>query len=60
LRYPQPYKQKKTKTQKANLISRQTLRYGEITNMIMQQVRRRGEVIQVKVLGIMALIDEGM
>jgi len=26
----------------------------------MQQVCRRGEVIQVKVLGIMALIDEGM
>jgi len=26
----------------------------------MRQVYRRGEVIEVKVLGIMALIDEGM
>jgi len=30
LRYPQPYKQTNKKKQKANLISRQTLRYGEI------------------------------
>jgi len=28
--------------------------------VVFEQVCRRGEVIQVKVLGIMALIDEGL
>ena len=47
LRYPQPYKQTKTNKQKANLISRQTLRYATLYGEITMYWLRRYHIVHV-------------